>query len=69
MNLCGAIAYKFSAGETLYNAIRESLLLFPSENTEIGITAVTNTGEAGFAFTSEGMNVGIAYGNNILLML
>jgi len=69
INLCGAIAYKFSTGETLFNAIHESLMLLPPEKTEIGIIAITNTGDVGFAFTSEGMNVGIAFGKNSLLML
>ena len=69
MNLCGAIAYKLSSGKTLYNSIHESLMLLPPENTEIGIIAITNTGDAGFAFTSEGMNVGITHGKDNLIML
>ena len=68
LNLCGAIAYKFSGGITLYNAIYESMLLIPPENSEIGIIAVTNTGEVGLAYTSEGMDVGIM-NNNTLFML
>jgi len=68
LNLCGAIAYKFSDGKSLYTAISESMLLLPPESSNIGIIAVTCSGEVGIAFTSEGMDVGIMDKNAQILM-